>query len=117
MATELGKTERQRKVNEELKKISQNFFQRNSSGASMITVTECSVSRDLKNADIFITVLPESKEKAALDFAYRCRSDLRSEIKNKLPIKVIPFVEVKIDKGEKIRQDIELVLIRDKKRK
>lgn len=117
MATELGRTERQRKIIEELKKVSQDFFQRNSNGSSIITVTAADVSRDLRHADIFITVLPEIKQKAALDFAYRMRSALRTEIKDRLPIKTIPFVEVKIDEGEKVRQNIELILLRDKKSK
>ncbi|MDQ5957444.1 MAG: ribosome-binding factor [Patescibacteria group bacterium] len=116
MAVELGKTERQRKIMEELKKIAQDFFQRNSSGVSLITVTATDVTRDLRHANIFITVLPENKEKAALDFAYRMRSDLRTDIKKRLPIRTIPFVEVKIDEGEKVRQNIELILVKDKLR-
>lgn len=114
MSIELGKTERQRKIIEELKKISQDFFQRNSSGAAMITVTAADVARDMKHATIFITVFPEIKEKSALEFAYRCRADLRTDIKKRLPIKTIPFVEVKIDEGEKVRQNVEALLIKDR---
>jgi ribosome-binding factor A len=110
----LEKTNRQKKIIEELKKVAQDFFQRNSSGKSMITVTNADVSKDLKNANIFITVLPESEEHSALDFAKRMRSDLRTDIKTRLPIKVIPFVEIEIDEGEKTRQRIENLLLKDK---
>ncbi|MDD5568569.1 MAG: ATP cone domain-containing protein, partial [Candidatus Omnitrophica bacterium] len=41
------------------------------SGASMITVTRTEVSRDMKHGTIFISVLPESKEDAAINFAKR----------------------------------------------
>jgi ribosome-binding factor A len=108
------KTQRQLKVNEELKKVAQDFFQRNSSGSSMITVTSADVSKDLKKANIYITVLPQDKELSALDFAKRMRTDMRSDIKKRLPIKSIPFVEIEIDEGEKTRQRIESVLLKDR---
>ena len=108
------KTQRQLKVNEELKKVAQDFFQRNSSGSSMITVTSADVSKDLKKANIYITVLPQDKELAALDFAKRMRTDMRSDIKKRLPIKSIPFVEIEIDEGEKTRQRIESILLKDR---
>ncbi len=109
-----GKSQRQLKINEELKKVAQDFFQRNSSGAAMITVTSADVSKDLKNANILITVLPQEKEKSALDFAKRMRGDMRTDIKKRLPIKTIPFVEIEIDEGEKNRQRIESVLLQDR---
>ncbi len=105
-----GPSKRQLKVNQELKKIAQNFFQRESSGSSLITVTDAECTPDLRTAKILITVLPESKEAAALDFAKRMRGDLRSDIKRYMPIKVIPFVEVEIDKGEQNRQKIDEIL-------
>jgi ribosome-binding factor A len=108
------KTQRQLKINEELKKVAQDFFQRNSSGAAMITVTSASVAKDLKNVTISITVLPQEKEKSALDFAKRMRTDLRTDIKRRLPVKSIPFVEVEIDEGEKNRQKIESILLQDR---
>ena len=105
-----GPTKRQLKVNQELKKIAQNFFQRESSGSSLITVTNAEVTPDLRTANVFITVLPEDKEAAALDFAKRMRAGLRTDIKKFMPIKVIPFVEIEIDKGEHNRQKIESIL-------
>jgi ribosome-binding factor A len=80
----------------------------------MITVTSASVAKDLKNVTISITVLPQEKEKSALDFAKRMRTDLRTDIKRRLPVKSIPFVEVEIDEGEKNRQKIESILLQDR---
>lgn len=99
-----GKTERQVKIGLTIRTIAQDFFQKESSGTSLITVTKADISRDLKNTTIFITVLPESKEEQALSFAKRMRPDIRTEIKKKLQIRTIPIVEVKIDQGEKARQ-------------
>lgn len=99
-----GQTERQIKIGLTLRNIAQTFFQRESSGTSLITVTKADISRDLKHTDIYITVLPKSKEEQALSFAKRMRTDLRTEIKNKLKIRTIPNVEVKIDEGEIARQ-------------
>jgi ribosome-binding factor A len=103
-------TKRQTQVGLELRSIAQDFFQRESSGASLITVTRAEVTANLKSATIYITVLPESKEAAALDFAKRMRSDLRESVKKKLPIKVIPFFDIEIDYGEKNRVHISELL-------
>ena len=53
------------------------FFTRESNGTSLITVTRADVSPDLKNATVYISVLPESAEQKALEFAKRNRT--RSE--------------------------------------
>ncbi len=82
-------------------------MQRESSGGSLITVTDANISKDLKKATIFITVLPESSEESALNFAKRKRSDLRNFIKTKLQMKILPFLDFEIDKGEKNRQRID----------
>lgn len=109
-----GQTERQVKIGLTIRSIAQDFFQRESSGSSLITVTKADISKNLKNTDIYITVLPESKEEQALSFAKRMRTDLRTEIKKKLQIRTIPNVDVKIDEGEKARQIMDKIL-RDNK--
>jgi len=105
-----GQTERQIKIGLTLRNIAQTFFQKESSGTSLITVTKANITKDLKNTDIYITVLPKSKEANALAFAKRMRTDLRTEIKNKLKIRTIPNVEIKIDEGEIARQMMDNIL-------
>lgn len=105
-----GLSERQVKISLEIRSIAQDFFQRESSGLSLITVTKANISKDLKNTDIYITVLPESREDQALNFAKRMRTDLRTELKHKLRIRTIPTVEIKIDKGELARQKMDDIL-------
>ncbi|GEM_PF-148229 len=114
MHPERPHSKRQIQVGLELRSIAQDFFQRESSGMSLITVTDAEISPDLRQATVLITVLPENKEQAALDFAKRMRTDLRTAIKERLQIKTIPFVEVEIDHGEKHRRHIDDLLRQDK---
>jgi len=73
-------------------------------------VTSCTSSPDMKRATIFITVLPENKEHDALDFAKRKRADLRDFLKKNMQTKIIPFIDIEIDRGEKNRQKIDELL-------
>ena len=114
MDANIPKSERQLKVEQQVLGIAQDFFQRESSGLSMITVTRTDISRDMKHGTIFITVLPEDKEEAAINFAKRMRSDLRHFVMKRLPVKVIPFFEVEIDYGEKNRVHISELLRKEK---
>ncbi|MDI9354842.1 MAG: ribosome-binding factor A [Cyanobium sp. MAG06] len=98
------KSERQLKVEQELLKIAQDFFQRESDRTSMITVTSVDINPSFKNANIKISVLPENKREHALIFAKRMAGDLRTDIKKRLPIRVIPHVDMEIDMGEIQRQ-------------
>ena len=55
-------------------------------------------------------VLPDEKEGSALDFVKRKRGELREHLKKNIKIKIIPFIDVQIDRGEKNRQKIEELL-------
>ncbi len=115
MDANIPKSQRQLQIEQQVLGITQDFFQRESSGASMITVTRTEVSRDMKNGTIFITVLPEDKEDAAINFAKRMRSEMRHFVMKRLPVKVIPFFEVEIDFGEKNRLHVDELLRKEKK--
>lgn len=97
-----------------MKELAADFFERTSSGLSLITVTRTDISPDLKHCTIYISVLPESKEKAALDFAERQLTDLRSFVKKKTSTKVLPFFRVAIDYGEKNRQALDVISFTEK---
>jgi ribosome-binding factor A len=103
-------SERNEKVANSIKELSASFLGRIDNKTSLITVISANVSPDLKRATIFITVLPASKEEAALNFVKRNLGDLRDYLKTNLPIKIIPFLDVKIDEGEKNRQKIDELL-------
>ena len=86
-------TDRQQKVAQLVKELSAQFLGRENNRTSLVTVTSCTTSPDLKKATIFITVLPDNKEHDALDFAKRKRGELREFLKKNLEMKTIPFIE------------------------
>ncbi len=102
--------QRNEKVANLVKELGAQFLERENNGTSLITVTSCNVSPDLKKATLFITVLPDEKEHDALDFAKRRRGDLRDYLKKNIEIKTIPFIDIEIDRGEKNRQKIDELL-------
>ena len=102
--------ERNEKVANQIKELAAEFLGRENNRTSLITVISCNTSPDLKKATIFITVLPDSKEHNALDFAKRKKAEIREYLKKKMNLKIIPFLDIKIDQGEKNRQKIDELL-------
>ena len=98
---------RQEKMNEELAHRAGEFIQSIATKQSLITVTHADISPDFKNATIFISVLPESEERAALGFINRNLHEFRDFLKKKISIHSIPFCTFVIDLGEKNRQRID----------
>lgn len=102
--------ERNEKVANIIKELAANFLGRENNHTSLITVTSCNVSPDLKKSTIYITVLPDNKQHDALEFAKRKRGELREYLKKNMEIKIIPFIDIQIDFGEKNRQKIDELL-------
>ncbi|MCK4918489.1 MAG: 30S ribosome-binding factor RbfA [Candidatus Pacebacteria bacterium] len=100
-------TLRQDKVKENIRNIVAQFLEAESNRTSLITVTNTNVSKDLKKATIFISVLPESDEESALNFTKRRRGDIRAYLKKKLDMRTVPFLDFELDYGEKNRQRID----------
>jgi ribosome-binding factor A len=103
-------TQRNDKVANNIKELAAQFLGRENNRTSLITVTSCTVSPDLKRSTIFITVFPSTAETNALGFVKRKRGELREFLKKNMPIKIIPFVDIEIDLGEKNRQKIDELL-------
>lgn len=103
-------SQRIEKVEKLVKELTANFLNKESTSASLISVTYVSVSPDLKKATIYLSILPESAENTALLFAKRKRAEMRDYLKENMETKNIPFLEVEIDKGEKNRQKIDELL-------
>lgn len=87
------------------------FIEKEAGNTSLITVTRVLLSEDNRRATIMISVLPKEKENAAYGFIKRNLGELRRQITKSLKINPIPFLEVKIDEGEKNRQKIDELLI------
>jgi ribosome-binding factor A len=102
--------DRREKINKEIRKHFATFIERESNKTSLVTVTRCEISTDLKNVTVYISVLPIEMEDSVLNFLNRRKRDARDYIKKNIRIRVIPMVEFLIDYGEKNRQNIDQLL-------
>lgn len=101
---------RNEKIASMVQKLAAEFIERTSNGKSLITVTAVDLSPDMKEAKILFTVMPNSAEPAVADFLKRQRSDFRDYVKKTWNMRVIPFFDFELDKGEKHRQRIDELL-------
>lgn len=95
------------RLKEVLRTHAAEFLAREAGGQSLITVTHADLSSDKKRAIIYITVLPENKEEAAVGFANRQIADFKSFLKERVRMHRIPHIDFAIDTGEKNRQRID----------
>lgn len=103
---DLTPSRRQTKVAETLAHLAGEFLARESNGTSLITVTRADIAPNLKNATVYISVLPESEEEKALNFTKRQRTPFRDFLKEKSALNFIPMVDFVLDIGEKNRQRV-----------
>lgn len=101
---------RNEKIIQNIKEISAVFIEKEATPASLITLTRVLLSSDGKRATLMISVLPKEKEQAAYGFIKRNLGELREHLKKHLRINPLPFLDVKIDLGEKNRQKIDELL-------
>ncbi len=86
------------------------FIEAESNRTSLITVTDCHVAEKMKSAAVFVTVFPEDKEKAALEFLQRKGRDFQKYLRENARMRNAPFVNFELDTGEKNRQKIDGLL-------
>lgn len=105
---------RSEKIIKIVKSAAAEYLQRESNGASLLTVTGVRLSNDEKYATILFTVLPEDKEQSALEFAKRMRSEFKEYVRTHTKLGKIPMFDFEIDLGEKHRQKIDLISLKSK---
>ncbi len=101
---------RSEKITNHIKELAAMFIEKEAGPTSLITVTRVLLSPDNKKASIMISVLPRDKEDAAFGFVRRNLGELRKYISKGLKVNPVPFLDVKIDEGEKNRQKIDELL-------
>ena len=99
--------QKENKIAEIIREMAAEYFSRESNRQSLMTITGVELRGHGSRAIILMTVLPESKENDALEFAHRQLSDLRDYIQKNSRIARVPFFEVRIDYGEKNRQRLD----------
>ena len=99
--------QRDQKLAEAITHLAAEYLERESNRNSLITVTRAEILNRGKKAIVLFTVLPDSEEEKALEFARRKRSDFRKFIMSKKIVGFAPSIEFMIDMGEKNRQRID----------
>ena len=94
-------------MREALREMAAEFLAREAGRESLITVTRAELSEDGKRGTIYITVMPESAETGAVNFANRNRSEFSDFFKKRIRGALLPHVTFEIDKGEKNRQRLD----------
>lgn len=107
---------RKDQITERVREIVSKYVSKETNGRSLITVTTVDMSEKADHATVFITVMPEKEEDTALEFLKRKRKEIRKEIMKNLPIARIPFVEIAIDKGQKLADKITSIEIEERER-
>lgn len=93
-----------------LERLTAEFLQRQAGAQSVITLTNFDLSTDGKQATALISVFPDNKQAAALDFANRQTAELKEFIRSHLKVRVLPNFYFSLDEGEKHRQKVEELL-------
>ncbi len=86
------------------------FIREEANTDPLITVTSINVSPDMKNATVFITTIPDGREEDALIFLKRHGKTIRKKLMKSTYMKVVPFLDFKVDVGEKHRQHIDEIV-------
>ena len=100
-------SQREMQLAETIAHLAGDFLARESNRQSLVTVTRADMSRDLKTATVYFSVLPEKYEESALNFAKRKRPDFREYLKEHGVLRYLPTVDFALDMGEKNRQKID----------
>ncbi len=98
---------RREKITEALREVAAEFMAREANRNSLVTVTAARLSEDGKRGTIYITVMPETAEEAAVAFANRNRTEFSAFFKTRVRGIFLPHIEFQIDKGEKSRQHLD----------
>jgi ribosome-binding factor A len=92
---------------EALRSTAAEFIAREAGPQSLITVTRAELSEDRRRGTIFITVLPETAELQAVEFANRNRAEFGHFFAKRIRGMHIPHVEFVIDEGDKVRRRLD----------
>lgn len=87
------------------------FVVRESSPASLITITRVMLAPSGKLAHIYFTTLPEAAEDTALKFLTRKGSEFVDYVRNHTKIGIIPTLRFEIDYGERNRQRLDQITL------
>lgn len=86
------------------------FIRNEANPDPLITVTNLDISPDYRHVTAYFTTVPEERQQDALIFLKRKGAELRTFVKKRSNLKIIPFFEFAIDYGERHRQHIDEIV-------
>ena len=95
------------KMEEILRHLAAEFVLRESTPASLITVTRVELNDSGKVAHLYFTTLPDSQQDTALKFLDRKGGEFNDYVKAKSRIGIVPHLRWQIDFGERNRQRLD----------
>ena len=96
-------------------KLAADFIERDINPKETVTtVTIVELSPGMKEARVFISVWPDSREPEVLGLLKEARRDFYEYMKKNFKIKYMPSFEFRADGGERARQKIEEILKNNK---
>lgn len=108
-------TRRQEKINALTRRLAAEFLQCAFRIENvLVSVMAAEVSKDLKRAKIFVSVLPETREKEIFTLLKKENKNFRAYLAKNLKTKYLPDPLFEIDRTEKTRQRIEEILKKEK---
>lgn len=98
---------RHERLQEALREGAAEFLAREANRNSLVTVTRALLAETGKSAVVYITVLPNDMEEAAVAFANRNRRELVDFLKTRIKGGLPSHIEFQVDLGEKNRQRLD----------
>lgn len=84
---------------------------------ALLTITEVNLTKKLDQATILVSVFPSDKAEWAVAVLTKKVRDLRYSLIKKIPIRMMPHLLFKIDRGPEKAAVIEKILIEEEKKK
>ena len=98
---------RDNKVAAQLTELAASYIAREAGRETLITPTRTELSRDGKNATIFVSVFPEVEKDHALSFLKRHKDLFRDFLKKASRLGRLPYITFEFDYGEQNRQRLD----------
>lgn len=90
-----------------LTELAAGYIAREAGRDTLITPTRTELSRNRKNATVFVSVYPNEQAEHALAFLKRHKDLFREDLKKTSRLAVLPYITFELDYGELNRQRIE----------
>lgn len=90
-----------------LTQLAASYISREAGRSTLITPTRTLLSKNRKQATIFVSVYPNEQTDHALAFLARHKDLFRSELKKTTRLAILPYITFELDHGERNRQRID----------